>query len=74
MREFGIIILAILAIIGLSLVLGIATRSTERNDKDKDDVFMTIVRGLGTLMLLFGALQVIGIVIYLITLPFGLWN
>lgn len=74
MREFGIIILAILAIIGLSLVLGIATRSTERNDKDKDDVFMTIVRGLGTLMLLFGALQVIGIVIYLITLPFGLWD
>ena len=43
MREFGIIILVILAIIGLSLVLGIATRSTERNDKDKDDVFMTIV-------------------------------
>lgn len=74
MREFGIIILVILAIIGLSLVLGIATRSTERNDKDKDDVFMTIVRGLGTLMLLFGALQVIGIVIYLITLPFGLWD
>lgn len=74
MREFGIIIFAILAIAGLSLVLGIATRSTERNDKDKDDVFMTIVRGLGTLMLLFGALQVIAIVIYLITLPFGLWD
>ena len=71
MREFGITILSLLAMIGLCVVLVIATRGNDNSDKDKDNAFMTLMRGLGTLAAIFGALTTIGVVIYLISLLFS---
>lgn len=69
MRETGITIITLLAIVGLCAILGILTRNTEQ-DKDRDNASNTLIRGFGTLLAIFAALTAVGVVIYLISLVF----
>ena len=69
MRDFGIMVFTLLAIVGLSAILGIVLRNTE-HDKDKDHVSNTLLRGFGILLAIFATLSIIGVVIYIVTLPF----
>ena len=70
MREFGLTVFILLAVVGLCAILGIATRGTDSSDKDRDNALMSLLRGLGTLMALFAAITAIAAVIYIITMPF----
>ena len=69
MREFGLTVFILLAVVGLCAILGIATRGTD-SSKDRDNALMSLLRGLGTLMALFAAITAIAAVIYIITMPF----
>ena len=66
MKEFGIMIITLLAVVGICFLVGVCTRNTENNEKDRDDAFMTLMRGLGFCLLAFGALSVAGVIIYII--------
>lgn len=66
MKEFGIILLTLLAFVGICFIVGVCTRNTESNEKDKDHAFMTFMRGLGFCLLGFAALSVAGTIIYII--------
>lgn len=66
MSEFGIMIFTLLAFVGICFIVGVCTRSTETNEKDKDHAFMTFMRGLGFCLLAFGALSVVATIIYLL--------
>ncbi len=66
MRDFGIMIFTLFAFVGICFIVGICTRGTEKNEKDKDHAVMTFMRGLGFCLLAFGALSVVATVIYLI--------
>lgn len=59
-------IFTLLAFVGICFIVGVCTRNTESYEKDKDDAFMTFMRGLGFCLLGFGALSVVGTIIYLI--------
>lgn len=66
MREFGQMIFTLLALIGICFIVGIFTRNTEKDDKDRDHAVMTFMRGLGFVLLVSGILSVAGTIIYLI--------
>ena len=52
MRDFGIMIFTLFAFVGICFIVGICTRGTEKNEKDKDHAVMTFMRGLGFVYLL----------------------
>lgn len=64
MKEFGIFIFGILALVGLCAIAGFATRGTDSTD-DRDDVRLTLLRGLGVVMGLFTILGIIACIICL---------
>lgn len=67
MREFLIGLLMLLAFVGITFILGVCTRGTDKGEKDRDHVFLTFMRGLGTVGVIFAALSVlatIGLIIY----------
>ena len=64
MREFGQMIFTLLAFVGICFIVGVCTRHTENDEKDRDHAFMTFMRGLGFCLLAFGALSVVGTIIY----------
>ena len=66
MREFGQMIFTLLAFVGICFIVGVCTRHTENDEEDRDHAFMTFMRGLGFCLLAFGALSVVGTIIYLI--------
>ena len=66
MREFGIMIFTLFAFVGICFIVGVCTRHTENDEEDRDNAFMTFMRGLGFCLLAFGALSVVGTIIYLI--------
>lgn len=70
MREFAETIIFLLTLIGLCFIIGLATRNTQQEDKDKDDAIMTLVRGLGGLIAVSTGLGIVAAIIYLILLPF----
>lgn len=72
MKEFGYTIMSLLIIIGLSTVLGIVTRNSEKENKDKDNISNVLFRGLGTVFIIFGIISAIAAVIGVIMLLFGL--
>lgn len=41
-------LLTLLAFVGITFIVGVCTRGTEKGDKDRDHVFFTFLRGLGT--------------------------
>ena len=64
MKEFGIFIFGILALVGLCAIAGFATRGTNGME-DRDDVRLTLLRGLAVVMGLFTILGLIGGIICL---------
>lgn len=72
MKEFGYTIMSLLIIIGLSTVLGIVTRNSEKENKDKDNISNVLFRGLGTVFVIFGFISAIAAVIGVIMLLLGL--
>ena len=66
MKDFGLMVFTLLAFVGICFTVGICTRGTETNEKDRDHAFMTFMRGLGFCLLAFGALSVVGTIVYLI--------
>lgn len=46
MREFGIMIFTLLAFVGICFIVGVCTRHTENDEKDRDHAFMTFIVGL----------------------------
>ena len=66
MKDFGLMVFTLLAFVGICFIVGICTRGTETNEKDRDHAFMTFMRGLGFCLLAFGALSVVGTIVYLI--------
>lgn len=69
MRDFLMTVLTLLAFVGLCVILGIVTRFTEHN-KDNEDVFYTLLRGVGTLIALFAMVSMIAAIIGILILPF----
>ncbi|MBP5346025.1 MAG: hypothetical protein J6Y99_07410 [Bacteroidales bacterium] len=65
MKDLAFGIFIFLFLIGLCVVLGFVTRGTD-DQKDKDHIGMTILRGLGTLMMISGVLSIAGSIIYVI--------
>lgn len=63
-------VLIFLAVIGLMVILGVLTRNTQ-NDKDRDHIFLTMLRGLGTLMMLGTAISFLCAIIYVIAQIFS---
>lgn len=66
MRESLLMIFTLFAFIGICFVVGIFTRNTEKDDKERDHVFMTFMRGLGSVLLVFGGLSIAVTIIYLL--------
>lgn len=57
-------IFTLLALVGICFIVGVCTRGTEKNEKDKDQSFMTFMRGVGFCILGFGLISVVGAIIY----------
>ena len=66
MNETGMAFLFILAIVGLSAILGVVFRGLEKEEKDRDNILMTLLRGFGMLFVIVFILSSVGGIIYLI--------
>ncbi len=66
MKDFGIFFFTVFALIGICLVLGLLTRNTEKNEKDRDDMMHTLGRGLGFFIVIVTGISIIGGIIYLL--------
>ena len=64
MKEFGVFIFGIFALIGLGVFAGFVTRGTD-DMAERDDIRLTLMRGLAVLMVLFTILGIIGGIICL---------
>lgn len=53
MREIVLTVLILLALMSQCAILVFATRGLDKSDKDRDNVIMTIIRGLGTFIALY---------------------
>lgn len=70
MKEFGIFLFALFAIIGICFVLGILSRGTDNDHKHRDDIGISFMRGLGVFMAIFALLSTLIGIIYLISQAF----
>lgn len=52
--------------IGICLLLGLCTRRTEKNDKDRDDIVHTLGRGFGFFIIISIGLSFLIGIIYII--------
>ena len=66
MKEFGMIIFTALACVGICLLLGLCTRQTEKNEKDRDSIVHTLGRGFGFFIIISTGLSLLIGIIYLI--------
>ena len=57
MKEFGIFIFGILALVGLCAIAGFATRGTDGME-DRDDIRLSLLRGIAVVMGLFTILGI----------------
>lgn len=66
MKEFGLTIFTVFACVGICLLLGLCTRQTEKNEKDRDDIVHTLGRGFGFFIIISTGLSLLIGIIYLI--------
>lgn len=66
MNEEIMFVLSILAFVGLCMVFGVLSRGTEPNEKDRDNVYLTFLRGIAMVCIVFSVLIPIAGLIYLI--------
>ena len=71
MKDTGLFIFSILALVGLCAIVGIATRGRLDPNDNQDDAFSTLFRGLGVVLATFIALSAIATVLYILYLPFS---
>lgn len=63
MRDTAIMLIGIIFLIGLSVIVGFIFRNTD-DGEDKDNILMTLFRGLGVLIAFSGPLIVVIGILY----------
>ncbi len=66
MKELGVFVFTALACIGICVVLGLCTRHTEKDEKNRDDIILTLGRGFGLFVMISTVISILVAIIYLI--------
>ena len=61
----GVFIISMFAIIGICIIAGILTRNTDGTGKDKDNVFITFIRGMAVVG---GITTILGLILGILSL------
>lgn len=67
MKENGMFILSMIALVGVFLIVGVLTRGADDDNPDRDNVWMTLMRGLAVVGgILAALLPIAGIIILIV--------
>ena len=61
----GVFIISMFAIIGICIIAGILTRNTDGTGEDKDNVFITFIRGMAVVV---GITTILGFILGILSL------
>lgn len=71
MKDTGLFVFSMLALVGLCAIVGIFTRGMMSDNEERDNIVATLLRGFGVVLCAFAALSAIATVLYILYLPFS---